>query len=61
MIFGKTTTSKIHIFTDSKECICDLHIHMKIEVSKQYSEIHKKDLCKNCLNKMNESDNFGKV
>jgi hypothetical protein len=61
MKYGKTTSPKIHVFTDSNECICDLHINMKTEVSKQYAQIHKKDLCKNCLQRLNESDNFGSI
>lgn len=47
MKLGTTKTGKIHIFTDKNECLCDLNIHIKHEVSEEYTDI--KSVCLNCL------------
>jgi hypothetical protein len=50
MRFGITkTNSKVHYFTDDKECICDLHIKLDTFVSKEYAQLS--SICKNCIEK----------
>lgn len=49
MKYGTTKTSKVHIFTDNNECICDLNIEIDKPVTKEWLEFHGKDIvCKTC-------------
>lgn len=58
MIFGLSKVGKIHVFTDSHECICDMNIHFHKEVTGEYVRNTDK-LCKNCQRVIKNAEKNG--